>query len=112
MESFSKEEIGVHNTTTLSKTQKEINVVKGESQVYVKSNFMIINYNDKKCIFLISNIKNDSMVQGTTYNKDTKVYDLIQKPLLLQEYQMNMRGVDNNNQMCSYFESNSAKRNG
>lgn len=74
-----------------------------DTRLSENNNVMILQYKDRKKINLMSTIKNNQSISIDAYDKAEKKKIEKEKPLLVFDYSHNMKAVDRNNQLSSYY---------
>ena len=75
----------------------------GDAVYFENNELLIMKFKDKKPINILSTIKNTQQVDYQVYDKNEEQKVDKKKPILLFDYGRNMKGVDKNNQISSYF---------
>lgn len=91
------------NRLKMNTLMKTTNFNHEESFFYQKDKVTLCQFKDKRELYLFSNVKNNSLISDTSFQKVKKINLDIEKPFLLKKYGELMKGVDINNQFCSYF---------
>lgn len=96
--------IGMVNANKYKLDELSNNLEYGESDYFVNNEILYVAWKDKKKVSLLSTIQNTNEELVNKYNKKIKKMDKIRKPQLVISYSRNMKGVDINNMMSSFFE--------
>jgi len=91
------------NRKLLSDEIKKRKVQKGEHIFSENKDVMILQWNDKKAVNLLSTVKCTSTGEYEKYDIKKKEKIILERPLLIFDYIRHMRAVDRNNQLSSYY---------
>ncbi|GFO01917.1 poc1 centriolar protein homolog a [Plakobranchus ocellatus] len=86
------------NRVGMPKCLANQSVAKGSSDYRVKTGLWVVKYADKKRVNIITNCHNPTRAVTVTTRTSTK-----EKPEAVQDYVLNMAGVDRNDQLMSYM---------
>jgi len=97
--------LGFFATGVVKKNRKEIpnkeenkNISKGESIAYRYEDNLLIKYKDRKLLCILSNYYDNNF-----FNVDKKNGPNMTVPTSIKNYNNFSKGVDHNNQLCSYY---------
>lgn len=92
------------NRVTLSNKEKNKKMKKYDKMFYANDYGLLTKFYDKKIMYVISNVHSNNIENTTRW--DNKKKTNIHIPKVIKDYSINMKGVDNSNQLISYYELN------
>jgi len=75
-----------------------------ETKFFIARNFLLVILRDSRLVSGISNVFGTDFIEKVKYDKKAKKTLKMNKPKLIEEYNMNMHGVDWADQMIAYYD--------